>query len=77
MTLNDLLVNILSLPEEVRNYEARIFLEKKEKIKPEVKDKKVTVTATQQIKYLEIESGLILTPISVFTSYQKSKKNEH
>ena len=74
MTLNDLLVNILSLPEEVRNYEARIFLEKKEKIKPEVKDKKVTVTATQQIKYLEIESGLIFNPDKCF--YIIPKKQE-
>lgn len=42
-------------PKNKEFYEVRIFLEKKEIFKPEIKDEKVTVTATQQIKYLEVE----------------------
>lgn len=36
-------------------YDVRILLETKESFKPEIKGENLTVTATQQIKYLEVE----------------------
>ena len=37
------------------NYEVRIFLEKKVSCKPKLNNKDLTVSVTQEIKYLEVE----------------------
>ena len=54
MTLKNLRLDC-DCPSKKDFYDVRILLETKESFKPEIKGENLTVTATQQIKYLEVE----------------------